>query len=43
MGIRAATVHVRDDIDNFIKDIHRQSWSTTSTSTRPPATRGLSA
>jgi hypothetical protein len=30
-GIRAATVHVRDDQDNFISDIHRQSWWTTLT------------
>jgi hypothetical protein len=30
-GIRAATVHVRNNIDEFINDIHRQSWWTTLT------------
>jgi hypothetical protein len=30
-GIRAATVHVRNELENFIPDIHRQSWWTTLT------------
>lgn len=28
-AVRAATVHVRDNIDSFMEDIHRQSrWAT---------------
>ena len=26
LAVRAATVHVRNSLDDFIADIHRQSW-----------------
>jgi hypothetical protein len=31
LALRAATVHVRESLDDFIRDIHRQSsWATLS-------------
>lgn len=43
LSLRAATIHVRDNIDAFIGDIHRQSWWSTLAAAAASATALLVA